>query len=122
MAYTRQGDTYTLGTSKQNLIPYNNRQPSPNRNTFTAESDWNQPYGNNTQKRSPNRNPQIDERHFNSSNSNQQQRSPNRIMFIDGPNATPPTTTDQYHHTETLWRVIIDIISLGICNKKKILL
>jgi len=72
MAYPRQGDIQTLGTSRQNLIPHSN---------------------------------------------NQQHRSPNKNMFIAEPQLTPPTTTDQYHHTETIWRVIIDIISLGICKK-----
>ncbi|CAF4448599.1 unnamed protein product, partial [Adineta steineri] len=27
---------------------------------------------------------------------------------------SPSTTTDQFHHSETIWRVILDIISLTI--------
>jgi hypothetical protein len=92
MAYTRQGDIHTVGTSKQNLIPYDNynQDRSPNRNIFVEQTP---------------------------ANKNHQQRSLNRNMFTDEPNLNPPTTTDQYHHTETIWRVIIDIISLGICKK-----
>lgn len=32
------------------------------------------------------------------------------------PTAQPNT---QYHHKETIWRVIIDILSLGICKVDK---
>lgn len=28
----------------------------------------------------------------------------------------PPTTTDQYQHRETIWRVLVDIVSLIICR------
>lgn len=30
-----------------------------------------------------------------------------------------PITIDQYHHTETIWRVVLDVFSLAICNKTK---
>jgi hypothetical protein len=28
----------------------------------------------------------------------------------------PSVTTDQYHHSETIWRIVLDIISLIICK------
>jgi hypothetical protein len=46
------------------------------------------------------------------------QRSANSMMLsreID-PTASASTTTDQYHHTETIWRIVIDAISLLICK------
>lgn len=43
-------------------------------------------------------------------------RSPTTTMLITD---SPPVTTDQYHHTETIWRVLLDIISLAICKKNK---
>jgi hypothetical protein len=45
-----------------------------------------------------------------------EQRPPNSTMIITESQISPPTTTDQYHHTETIWRVITDIISLIICK------
>jgi phosphatidate phosphatase len=112
MAYTRQGDIHTVGTSRQNLIPYDNynEHRSPNRNTITDESNWS-PTQNSQQHHPANRNIFVEQ---NPANKNHQQRSTNRNMFTEEPQLNPPTTTDQYHHTETIWRVIIDIISLGI--------
>ena len=31
------------------------------------------------------------------------------------PRMSQPTTTDRYHHRETIWRILIDAISLIIC-------
>ena len=45
-----------------------------------------------------------------------EQRPPNSAMILTGSQIAPPTTTDQYQHTETIWRVITDIISLIICK------
>ncbi|CAF3678593.1 unnamed protein product [Adineta steineri] len=35
-------------------------------------------------------------------------------MMLVPETKTPPTTTDIYHHSETIWRVIIDIITLSV--------
>ncbi len=50
------------------------------------------------------------------------QRSPNAAMIVSESQSSPPTTTDQYHHSETIWRVILDIVSLIICKNRKFLL
>jgi len=44
------------------------------------------------------------------------QDSPTTTMLITESQSTPPVATDQYHHTETIWRIILDIISLIICK------
>jgi len=41
-------------------------------------------------------------------------RSANRTMLVTDSQSTPSVATDQYHHSETIWRVITDIISLII--------
>ncbi len=42
-------------------------------------------------------------------------RSPHTAMVITE-SQKGSTATDQYHHSETIWRVILDIISLIICK------
>lgn len=27
---------------------------------------------------------------------------------------SPPTTTDHYNHTESIWRIVVDILSLSV--------
>jgi hypothetical protein len=44
-------------------------------------------------------------------------QSPHTAMVItESQTARASTATDQYHHSETIWRVILDIISLIICK------
>lgn len=43
----------------------------------------------------------------------------NLMLTEPTPSSTPPVATDQYHHTETIWRVIIDVVTLSICKNKK---
>jgi len=53
-------------------------------------------------------------------NNTKQYSTQNTTMIMTLPESgTPPTTTDQYHHKETIWRILIDIISLIICKKRK---
>jgi hypothetical protein len=47
---------------------------------------------------------------------NNEHRPPNAAMILAESQVTPPTTTDQHYHSETIWRVILDIISLLICK------
>jgi len=50
--------------------------------------------------------------HHNTMNNTNRYDSPKAPMII----ADSPTTTDQYHHSETIWRVFMDITSLIICK------
>jgi len=52
------------------------------------------------------------------SNNTNQYSTENTTTIMTQPESGPPTTTtDQYHHTETIWRILVDIISLTICKK-----
>ena len=49
-----------------------------------------------------------------------QQRSQNIAMNAVDAQPTSQVATDQYHHKETIWRVILDFISLIICKTSRI--
>jgi len=51
------------------------------------------------------------------SNNTNQYSTENTTMIITQPESASKTTNDQYHHTETIWRILVDIISLTICKK-----
>ena len=44
------------------------------------------------------------------------------MVILESEMATPLTTTDRYHHSETIWRVVLDVISLIICKNSYFLL
>ncbi len=51
---------------------------------------------------------------------NEKSRSPNAPTIMTESQATPPVITDQFHHTETIWRIIVDITSLITCKNENI--
>lgn len=51
-----------------------------------------------------------------SGSANNHQSSPNSQTMMIQPESAGSVTTDHIHRTETLWRIIIDAISLAICK------
>lgn len=47
---------------------------------------------------------------------NNQNHSPGSQTMLVQPESPGTVTTDHIHRTETLWRIIIDVISLAICK------
>jgi hypothetical protein len=59
----------------------------------------------------------TNKQHLINNNTNQHSTQNTTVIMTPPESGTPPTTTDQYHHKETIWRILIDIISLIICKK-----
>ena len=53
----------------------------------------------------------------------EQEQEPNMLASQLPPRRNPSSVaTDQYHHKETIWRILVDIISLIICKYFSLLL